>query len=84
MSERFNPLAFPSADVRDAEGNGIREGAEGMTLRDYIATHILAGVGTWTPLLPTGGSVALNNSLGLKARASWAYAQADAMLAARG
>jgi hypothetical protein len=51
----------------------------GMTLRDYFASQTLASVGTWTPI----GFAKLTSKDALKARAEWAYAQADAMLAAR-
>lgn len=36
--------AFPRPDVVDANGCGIREGSEGMTLRDWFAGHALAGL----------------------------------------
>lgn len=51
-----------------------------MSLRDYFATQALVGMGTWHP--PTGGWSGSRESV-CKVKASWAYAQADAMLAAR-
>ena len=47
---------------------------QGMSLRDWFAGQALAGMGTWSP-----GNVALDQ----EGRARWAYAQADAMIAAR-
>lgn len=37
--ENDNPSAFPRADLLTSDGCGIREGADGMTLRDYFAAH---------------------------------------------
>ena len=48
-------------------------------IRDNFACMALIGMGTWTP----GHSVNLLTPEGLAARASWAYAQADAMIAER-
>lgn len=39
MSAPENPFAFPFPEVRDADGCGIMEGSNGMTLRDYFAVH---------------------------------------------
>lgn len=78
MSVPENPAAFPMQMIPE-----WFEGQSGMSLRDYIATAVLAGVGTWTPLLPTGGGVSLNSAEAMRARAAWAYAQADAMLTHR-
>ena len=49
-------------------------------LRDMIATHCLAAIGTW---IPDDRIVKLDSQAALQARAKWAYRQADAMLAAR-
>ena len=64
-----NPPAFP------------RSRNEGMTLRDLFAGQALVGVGTWMPASHLSGNLTLPTNL--KLRAEWAYAQADAMLAAR-
>lgn len=44
MSKAENPSAFPRPDVTDAMGCGIREGSDGMTLRDWFAGQALAGL----------------------------------------
>ena len=59
----------------------VREEADMMNLRDYFAAQALAGVGTWIPS-DAGGHLGMSHAL--KARAEWAYRQADALLAARG
>lgn len=46
----------------------------GMSLRDWFAGQALNGMGTWSPNGMPGNH---------KARADWAYEQADAMLKAR-
>lgn len=72
-----NPFAFPlMGDTHPAH-----EERRGMTLRDWFAGQALAGVGTWMPASHLGGNLTLPTNL--KLRAEWAYAQADAMLAAR-
>ena len=64
--------AFPVPDDRDpVTGAGIREGAPGMTLRDWFAGQVLSG------------AAALPRSSDYSIRARKAYEQADAMLAAR-
>lgn len=53
----------------------------GITKRDFFAAHALVGIGNWTP----GTSTALHDVDAIRrARAEWAYAQADAMLVSRG
>lgn len=54
----------------------------GMSLRDWLASQALVGLGTWMPV-PTYGHPSLHSPETLKARAEIAYAQADAMIAAR-
>lgn len=58
-----------------------------VSIRDYIATAALQGIGTWTPLEPKAPyhhQPDLKGNDALKARAEWSYRQADAMLKARG
>ncbi len=57
---------------------------EGMDLRDYFAAQALVSMGTWMPTnVHEAGYGDLRHVSTLEARAIWAYAQADAMLAAR-
>ncbi|MQX28966.1 hypothetical protein [Sinorhizobium meliloti] len=76
--------AFPVPEVRGYDGTGIREGSDGLTMRDWFAGQALAGMATWCPMRDNGLSPDFSNKAevcGLKAE--WAYLQADAMLAAR-
>lgn len=50
------------------------------TLRDWFAGQAMASAGTWTP---AHGGTDLGSKAAMKARALWAYEQADAMLAER-
>jgi len=34
-------FAFPRSDERTADGSGIRQGSDGMTLRDYFAAKAM-------------------------------------------
>lgn len=57
-------------------------------MRDAFAAHALTGMGTWMPSHiasgePNGLIPSLCNPDMLAARAEWAYAQADAMMAQR-
>lgn len=58
------------------------EQRSGMSLRDYFASQALVGIGAWMPV-PVDGYTSLMSEETLKRRAEWAYAQADAMIAAR-
>lgn len=71
--------------------NGLWLGdGQGMSLRDYFAIEALKGIGDWTPW-PQGVSslqqgdprIDLRTVEAQRARAAWAYSQADAMLAER-
>jgi len=55
--------------------------AFGLSIRDYFAGQTLVAMGTWCPQMSDGGPV-LHASVHA-ARAAYAYAQADAMLAER-
>lgn len=63
--------AFPSREVRDAFGNGIVEGSNGMSLRDYFAGQVL------------GGHLPHEDWGDPEYCAQWAYRLADAMMAER-
>lgn len=67
--------AFPVAETRDQYGNGLQEGSSGMTLRDYFAGQVLAG------LVAYPGRQNETNAPEHFAR--WAYAVSDAMIAER-
>lgn len=74
--------AFPSGD---GEYSGGPNHAYGISLRDYLAIQALVGIGEWVPMPKNGNGVnwaSWEHPLSLKAE--WAYAQADAMIAARG
>lgn len=80
MSDIENPPAFPFPEIRGADGCGIREGSDGMSLRDWFAGQALAAMGTWLP--PAAGDQ-LNADFAMRDRANWAYRHAGAMLAER-
>lgn len=58
----------------------IQTGPQTSELRDMFAGQALLSIGTW---MPSGNSADLTKPENLKARAEWAFAQADAMIAAR-
>jgi hypothetical protein len=70
--------AFPSGD---GEYSGGPNHCHGMTLRDWMAGQALAGLGTWCPGSSSGPLIP---ALIHERKAAWAYAQADAMIKARG
>lgn len=72
--------AFPKTGSfhEEATAEFDSENREGMTLREYYAGKSLVGMGTWMP----AGFVNLNTDEACKARAEFAYRQADAMIAA--
>jgi hypothetical protein len=54
--------------------------APGMTLRQWYAGMIRASMGTWTPDHINGETVERCHVSEMKARAEWAFAEADAMI----
>jgi hypothetical protein len=82
MNAIANPFAFPFPKQRAGE-IGVREGSDGMTLRDHFAGLALPAIivatsaGQHMPLMDPGE---INMRMAL---ARDAYAMADAMLAAR-
>jgi hypothetical protein len=60
-----------------------QESRKDEVLRDTFAINALIGIGTWMPM-PDQGIPSLTTEASLRARAEWAYRQADAMIAARG
>lgn len=67
--------AFPTPEIRAPDGTGIQEGALGMSLRDWSAVHIAAG------LVAYSGTLGL--AFGPGEIAKRAYEVTDAMLAER-
>lgn len=62
-----------------ASGDPVHGGWAGMSLRAYIATAVLASIGTW---MPSGAYTDLTSPDAMQARAEWAVRQADALLSA--
>lgn len=82
--------AFPTREIRDGEGNGIRQAEDGMTLRDYFAAQAMsAEIITSTSDATPESAYALMAAAKAARRtpeqqvASNAYKWADAMLAER-
>jgi hypothetical protein len=82
MTAPKNPSAFPQ---HMAPAFQQQPDFHGMTLRDWFAGQMLAGIGTWAPCPEEGWPIGVQTAdLMHPLRAAYAYAQADAMLAARG
>lgn len=83
MTKNDGGPAFPGAVLPEHPHH-----PNGMTLRDWLAGQAMAAMNTWMPRIydvhgnPMHGQD-LDSKLALKARAEWAYAQADALLTAR-
>lgn len=78
--------AFPLPDVYGANGCGLREGAPGMSLRDWFAGQALAGMTSIKPDLGSCRDLAELDermSRAISVAGDIAYRYADAMLAAR-
>ena len=73
MTKDTGGSAFPNPEIRLDDGTGIREGSDGMTLRDYIAIAAMSGALGGTP----GGH------LHWAQLAKESYEHADAMIAER-
>ena len=82
--------AFPKPldPYPNVQGTASLTGAPSMSQRAYVAIKVLAGIGTWTPTYDINGMrhsgmvEVLYSPDALKARAEWAVAQADALIAA--
>ena len=70
-----NTPAFPTYERFSAGAGPLDLSCPGMTLRDYFAAKAMQAAAT----NPTGA-----DGFTFSERATWAYAQADAMMAARG
>lgn len=75
-----NPPAFPIPDLYTNDGIGIAEGSPGMTLRDWFAGQALPAV---IAAMSAGQHGIMVGRSAMESAAYDAYAQADAMLAAR-
>ena len=67
-------------DEQRSIGAGEPWADPGMSLRDYVAVHALASLGTWMPMSGGGN---LGSKQAMEARAIWAFEQADAFIRAR-
>lgn len=68
--------AFPRPEERDGDGCGLREGSDGMSLRDWFAGQALTGI-------IADGFVDYENAGWEQRISSSAFFIADAMLKAR-
>jgi hypothetical protein len=82
MAEDNGGAAFPIPDQRDAMGNGIVQGSDGMSLRDYFAAAALPAV-IETTSNGSHNSPHMSGRSIVQAIAMDAYDLADAMLSAR-
>lgn len=73
----------PASATPIFEDGEIVGATTGMSLRDVFAGQALIGMGDWCPSEMGDGVYALTHAETQRRRAVWAYAQADAMLAAR-
>jgi len=81
MSAPENPSAFPFPEIRGFDGCGIREGSDGMTLRDWFAGQALAEA-----FDHARNNIEVGADMGYLPEewaAKMAYGLADAMLAER-
>lgn len=81
MSATENPSAFPFPEIRGFDGCGIREGSDGMTLRDWFAGQVLVGELSGEDM--GDGPVQSRSDANATLMARRAYHLADAMLAER-
>ena len=86
LSDKTGGPAFPHDKYMK---NGDQWGTYahgGMSLRDYFAAAALMGLGVWTPdprFEDGDDPIRYDRESVVIRRARWAYAQADAMIAAR-
>lgn len=80
---RGDEPAYPTPPTLGKSGSQINAGARGLSKREMFAVELLAALGTWTPgfqtaLVERDGSPSRD---AMQARAAFAVAQADALLA---
>jgi hypothetical protein len=80
-TERNGGAAFPTPEIRDANGNGIVQGGCGMSLRDWFAGKALAPA--WAMFSHPDAYSKTGETLTVNDLAATAYEIADAMLAER-
>jgi hypothetical protein len=89
--EKTGGPAFPQSETLHEDGATlVREAHGGMTKRDWFAGQALVAMGTWHPPgdyvdqygMPLQTHTRQYQAILRQLRAEWAYAQADAMIAA--
>lgn len=80
--------AFPAQPIYEHPGGATSMSSQnGMTLRDYFAGRALVAMDAWTPQIDLDHTISYGSAewhvKARQARAEYAYAQADAMLAER-
>lgn len=89
---RHPELAFPTIEIRGTDYNGVEGYTNGMTLRDWFATHAPEAPNWWMTCQlehdqqrnPLAESHKPDRRSAVQLVTEWAFKWADAMIAARG